>query len=296
MSSKNYQITSYNDLDSTKLALDCLKGVWFYGFGREKCPTTGNLHWQGLLCFNRKRSVTGVRVDLSHLEKPMHVEILQDTPHNHWERYCKKFESGVLDEAGNKILFTFGVVPIAVDSYKETFDLVKKGEQHPRDCVNPSHLIRHKRNLYELYEEFKPEPVDLPARCGYWVWGPTAMGKTTQVRKLKPFMKDHDKYWCGYMQQPDVLINDVCITDEDKGLYRQIMAWTEQAPFPGAVKHGKARILRPNRIWITSNYPPDQYIASTGAGQETQIAFLDRFKNRTFHITTPQTFDITKCL
>jgi len=296
MSSKNFQITSYNDIDSTKLALDSLKGLHFYGFGYEKCPTTGTLHWQGLVCFNRKRRVTGVREDLSHVEKPMHVDILNDTPKHHWETYAKKNYTAVLDEAGNKQLFQWGLVPEAANPYQETLDLVKRGEEHPRDCVSASHLIRHKRSIYELYEEFKPEPKELPGRCGYWIWGATCMGKTTQVRKLAPFTKSHDKFWCSYKNQENVLVNDIALCKEDKELHMLLMAWTEAAPFDAAIKHGAQRMLRPKRVFVTSNYPPEVYIASCGVGQETQLAFLDRFKNRTFNPTIPFTLDIFKCI
>lgn len=69
-------------------------------------------------------------------------------------------------------------------------------------------------------------------------------------------MKQLSKWWCGYNQESDVLIDDFEV-DSLKYLGHYLKLWADPyGTLEGEVKGGKVA-LNFNRLWVTSNYRLD---------------------------------------
>jgi len=89
-----------------------------------------------------------------------------------------------------------------------------------------------------------------------WVHGAAGVGKDTFVNTLAPraFIKEPDtKWWDGYDGDDDVTIRDLG-PDHDP---RVVKVWADRYPFQAEVKGSSLGMIRPKRIFVTSNYSPE---------------------------------------
>jgi hypothetical protein len=93
----------------------------------------------------------------------------------------------------------------------------------------------------------------------YWLYGPTAIGKSHYVRSQHApedlYIKSStNKWWDGYTGQENVLLEEVEKADMDTDLKR----WTDKYIFAGEVKGGYVPNICYKRIYLTSNLHPKE--------------------------------------
>ena len=147
-------------------------------------------------------------------------------------------------------------------------------EEIPRDIY--LRLLNNCHKLAVMHQ--KPIP-NLLECCGRWVFGDSGTGKTYAVERVAPvhYKKMCNKWWDGYQGEEDVVIEDFDIVHEALGHHLKI--WADIMPFIAEVKGG-SMLIRPKRIFVTSNYSIEEI---WGVGKEkTRIPIEERFVTSEF--------------
>jgi len=106
-------------------------------------------------------------------------------------------------------------------------------------------------------------------------WGRSGSGKSRRAWEeagLDAYPKDpRTKFWCGYRGQVNVVI------DEFRGGIDigHLLRWLDRYPVIVEIK-GSSTVLSAERIWITSNIPPESWYPDVDA--ETMVALKRRLK------------------
>jgi len=134
---------------------------------------------------------------------------------------------------------------------------VKESEKRPDllDILeNTPHMIaRYPRFTYHVLDTYHP-PVTMDGELSNeWHSGPPGTGKSRFCRELHPdaYIKSCNKWWDNYNDQEYVIIEDFSRSHVCLGYHLKI--WADRYPFPAESK-GSMRLLRPARIYVTSNY------------------------------------------
>lgn len=136
--------------------------------------------------------------------------------------------------------------------------------------------VRYYSALNRIKADNQQRPESAGDVTGVWVYGPPGTGKSRLARHEAPdaFIKPNNKWWCGYKNEPDVIMDDV-----DPGvtqyLANHLKLWLDRYAFRAEVK-GSNLLIRPKRIIITSNYSPADCFPY--ADQVTRDAILRRLK------------------
>lgn len=97
-----------------------------------------------------------------------------------------------------------------------------------------------------------------------FVFGPPGTGKSRYFQCMSSlYRKDANKWWCGYQNERNVLIEDVD-PESCRRMARFFKIWLDRYPFTAQVK-GSAIVIRPERVFITSNYSIDNLFSYTDA-------------------------------
>lgn len=141
-------------------------------------------------------------------------------PHAHWERvginngadeYCNKEDTRVEGP------WTFGVKPARLnvkgDKARRNKELIEMGAEKAVEAgiIDITDYAKVKSNI-DLYKNCTAEHKSLDTLDNYWIWGKPGIGKTSHVIKEtndKYYEKDKSKYWNGYVDQDDVLVDDL---------------------------------------------------------------------------------------
>lgn len=218
--------------------------------GKETCPDTGRLHWQGFVYFiNRKRFNDCRNV----LPAGTHIEPQRGT-FREADEYCKK----------DGDFQVYGTAPAETGSAggqgkKRAYDvcvaLSKSGdfEQLP-DWYVACHL-KNAVFINSFYRTRDP-PKDLPPSTvsGIWIHGPPGVGKSHLVRATYTgiYLKMCNKWWDGYSGQRVVLLEDLDMA-AGKWIGYFLKIWGDRYAFPCEYKGGST-VIRPDLFVITSNY------------------------------------------
>lgn len=119
-------------------------------------------------------------------------------------------------------------------------------------------VINQKQYLIDSKEKVK----DLEECCGVWVLGPPGVGKSHYVRKdcghleSEILNKNCNKWFNDWnpMVHKVVLLDDFDKTHSNLGHY--VKTWADKYAFQAEVKGGSMEAIRPERVYITSNYTP----------------------------------------
>lgn len=255
------KITSYcftvQNPDQTKEALldEVLKKhSRYFCFGREIAPTTGTPHLQGYVYFKSQKTLSAV-IKLKFAD---HVEQCKGSPQSNIA-YCKKegsfTEWGIppktAEEAGQMEKDRWATA--LVSARKRKFDEI------PADIY-----IKYHSSIKRIAAESQQEIEPLSNVCGYWLWGAPGTGKSTLARQSCPgaYLKPCSKWWDGYEDQDDVIIEDFDKTHN--WMAHLLKLWADKFSFPAEVKGGTI-VIRPKRIVITSNYSPEEIWQDAGS-------------------------------
>jgi len=217
--------------------------------GQEIGPRNGVPHLQCFVIWRGRKSLSYCR---------------NIFPRAHWERargtsmeaaqYCKK----------DKNFVEFGSCPkdpgtTEKERWEAALVSAKAGrlEEIPADI-----LIRYTGNLLKIRTLFRPPAQSLPTMDFHWYWGETGTGKSMKARTENPgyYLKNIDKWWCGYEEQDCVIIEEWYPME---GSLQTRMAyyakqWLDHHPFLAESKGGWRGMIRPKKIIITSNYSPQE--------------------------------------
>lgn len=230
-----------------------------YAVAGKEIGANGTAHIQGYICFTNAKSLGGVRKIFTRA----HWEIARGTPQQNFT-YCTK-EGNWRQE---------GEMPKSPEESKVDWDSIwnsaKTGQIEEIDAV---YRIRYYSSLKAIAKDYGEKPRSLDRVCGYWIFGPSGVGKTHTVHTRFPdmFIKDASKWWDGYKGEATVLLDDL---DPDCKLWipRFLKVWADKFPFVAQNKGGSG-FIRPERFIVTSNYSIDEF----GFREQDLLAIKRRF-------------------
>jgi len=291
--SRNFAVTAFYDLEEEKVAhvenfLAC--GYKYVCWGEESCPTTFKTHLQGYVMFKNARSFPQVKLLLPF----MHIEAAKGTPLQN-VKYCQKTrvtDDGVeVDDIPNEVFVEHGETPKAVGAaggeankrkWVSTLQLAKAGSI---DEIEPEMQIRFYATLKRIERDYLVAPPNHEEPCGIWYCGPTGTGKSHAARVDYPgaYNKLPNKWWDGYQNEENVLIDDFDVVHKVLGYHIKI--WSDKYAFTAEVK-GSTISIRPKFLVITSNYHPREI---WGDAPSTLEPILRRFRVTNFsNLAAPQ--------
>jgi len=246
--SYTFTLNNYTEDDIHKLGvIDC----GYIVYGREVAPTTGTPHLQGYIHFQNARYKKAVE----KLFK-WHVEVAKGDADQNYDYVSKE---GDVYERGTKPVSSKQAGVNEAERWKRAR---KSAEEGRFEDIDDDIFLRHTSGLKyarQLYLD-RHVPTNLSKLDNLWIWGPTGSGKSRLARQLAEgyslYVKDAGtKWWNGYEDQHFALIEDW-----DKRHVDQIgplKLWSDHYAFQAESK-GSQRLIRPQRIIITSNYHPSE--------------------------------------
>jgi len=223
---------------------------------------SGTPHLQGYAEFTKKAKWA----PLAKKHK-MHVETAKGTQEEAIT-YCKK-EGDWAEKGTPKGGAKLGGQK-NLERWEDAWEKAKVGDL---DAIPKDILIRNYRTFKEIAKDYMETPEALIELRNLWLCGPAGVGKTRLADMLAPgsYSKNCNKWWDGYQNQAEVIINDV--GKEHSVLGHHFKLWGEHRPFIAETKGGALHI-RPKRIIVTSQYR----IEDIWEDQETRDAIKRRFK------------------
>nr|QTE03361.1 MAG: replication-associated protein [Ficedula mugimaki CRESS-DNA-virus sp.] len=209
-------------------------------YGREICPDTGKKHLQGFVAFEKSVRLSAIK----KTDSVGHYEMKRGTVAQAIE-YCKK--DGYYVEIGDVPSDDSGV------AIRTCIEYAQAGKMDEIKELSPALYLRYKRTFDGLR---KFDIVDLTEPCGYWIYGEPGTSKDSNVKKLNPYVKPHNKWWDGFNGEKYVLISDLDRSTA-KWIGTHLKIWTDMYPFDAEVKGGVIKI-RPERVYVTSNFTIDE--------------------------------------
>lgn len=258
---------------------DVLDFARYYVGAIETCPKTGKLHVQFYVFLKQKKTLKGA-VSLFHAIgwQGVHLDACRGT---HEE--CITYIKGPYDKDGKvKPARTdyneYGPVPSDSrkgDKWQQTLQLAQAGRFGE---IDPSIQITQFRNLrYVFSDQNRAEDRDHPT--GVWIYGQAGAGKSTMARNFGPYFdKDCNKWWCGYRNEPVVIIDDLGPT-EARGMDRFLKIWGDRFAFTPEIKGHHLGKIRPEYIIVTSQYKIEDLFPDP----ETQAALFRRYERIRIH-------------
>lgn len=227
--------------------LGCLGDLTSYLVYGEEVGQEGTLHYQGYACFLARKRLTGVKKLLIRA----HWEIMRGTPLQASE-YCKK--DGKFTERG--------VLPLTgAQSTKRKWEEILVSVQEGRFEDVPADIrLRNHRTIQAIRTDAMfAAPVKRLLSCdNEWYWGEPGTGKTQAAFDKYPdaYLKPANKWWDNYRGEKVVIIDD--IDENHHVLCHHLKQWADVYPFPAEIKGSMYARIRPEKIIVTSNLPPEQ--------------------------------------
>jgi len=135
-------------------------------------------------------------------------------------------------------------------------------------------LFKHYSTCKRVRQDYMVMPQNEDKCTGVWIWGTTGLGKSTRAREEYPdhYLKPCNKWWDGYRDEDNVIIEDIDPNHKVLGYHLKI--WADKWSFPAEVK-GTTIAIRPKKIVVTSQYSIDRIWEDD---PETRDALKRRFK------------------
>lgn len=269
LTSRKWVLTIY-DFNEVEALHD--SRVRYAAYGDEICPTTNRPHKQAFLYLHTPARLT----QLKKLFPTAHLEIMQGTFSQN-EKYCSKMGTGLYHEIGSKPMTAEEKGELGADFWIRQ---VIQAEIDPSMC-EPKLQITHFGNLQKIHERAKRKRK-LPTMDVLeheWFVGESGSGKSSTARRENPdaYIKQCNKWWCGYDDQDVVIIDDLDTTHE--WMAYSINQWADHYPFPAEIK-GSGMTIRPRKFIITSRYMPDQIFKDPSTIESINRRFKFRHFNK----------------
>lgn len=226
----------------------------------ESGTTTGYLHWQVLVCFERKLRRRGV---VSIFGTTCHAEPSQSAAAN---AYVWKEDTAV---QGTR--FELGQLPINRASSHDWDRIRALARTSTYDEIPSDIYIRNYNSIRRISaDNLQPVALVRTVKC---FWGPPGTGKSRAAwdqAGIDAYPKDpRSKFWDGYAAHSRVVI------DEFRGGIdiSHILRWLDRYPVLVEIK-GSAVVLKATEIWITSNIHPRDWYPQLD--EDTKNALLRR--------------------
>lgn len=239
--SKPYPNGRFRAIDFTCFDMDMpfdeFEGIAYMVVGKETCPDTARLHWQGMAQFKEAKS--GKQVWEMFKKKGVSFRRVRNA--KALRAYCKK--GGEFKEWG-----TFKVQGRRTD-IQAVRDIIgsKRGMRAVVEEVDSYQAIRTAEKILQYAEPKRDWKTEV-----YWYWGPTGTGKTqTAIREAGP---DHwisgaeGKWWQGYDAHENVIIDDYRC---DMFKFRWLLRLLDCTGATVENKGGSRQLLA-KKIWITA--------------------------------------------
>jgi len=302
MTSRRYSFTCWNPelydlVDEETLPESIRYLIWQV----ERCPTSGKTHLQGYLELTKPARFAAIKKMFTIDDEPADMHISQSLGSKEQNiAYCtkpnesfpdadppimppKEFGDSTVSQGSRSDLLAVASAIADGKSIKEI------AEEHPLQFIKFHNGIgKLHSKIHEVKRNWKT--------IVFVLYGPTGTGKTSAV------FKEFPDVWClpsipanghpwldGYYGQEVVLIDD--ITDEEgkpKIVYPEFLKLTDRFPHTGPVKGGFIE-WAPKVLFITSNYPPNQWYSWKGEGSSPHLRRID-------HIINFPTIDERVCL
>lgn len=228
----------------------------------ESGGTTGYLHWQLLVAFDKKVRLASVKKTFGN---GIHAELSRSAAARD---YVWKDDTAIANTR-----FELGEFKLRRNNAKD-WDAIKTAAKEGRlDDVPADVYIRSYNSLKRIaVDHMQPLGIERQV-CVYW--GRTGAGKSRRAWEeagLGAYPKDpRSKFWDGYRGQEHVVI------DEFRGGIdiAHLLRWFDRYPVIVEVK-GSSVVLSAKKIWITSNLSPDDWYPD--CDQETKAALRRRLQ------------------
>lgn len=258
-----FTLNNYSEEDIARLAsLDFQKDsgqttgftIKYMIFG-EEVGESGTPHLQGYVCFKNQVRLGTLK---SSISDRAHFEIAKGTVKHNYD-YCSKDKE--FKEFGVRPLFASEKGELGKRAYTEVIDLAKDGDFDSIQQEQPGMFLQHystlKRIRADTVAQRELKNLDPSVRM-QWYYGPSGTGKSMKARGDHPqaYLKDCNKWWCGYLDQDTVIVEDVDVRSKD-WMCRFLKIWADIYPFPAEMK-GSKTVIRPKMIIVTSNYHPKE--------------------------------------
>lgn len=241
-----WTLNNYTDDDRERLLrLDGARVYICYGV---ETGDNGTKHLQGFVQFNHPvgfRRVKEVMGDKCHLEQR------RGTVRQAIE-YCQK--DGDFHDAGNPQRLCTSK-EAQQEQWKDIIQLAESNRLSEIKEKYPSQYLRYLNTLRSLQ---KGSDLILDELTNEWWYGQTGTGKSSKVWADYPYhyQKELNKWWCGYVDQEIVVIEEWCPKNECTA--SQLKIWADRYPFTAQIKGGSLQKIRPKKIIVLSNYSIDQ--------------------------------------
>lgn len=234
--------------------------------GRERAPTTGQLHWQGYCQLSAQRTFKWVL----ELMAPCHVETCYGNATQNRD-YCLKsceddyFEWGEMREQGFR------------RDLQELHQEIMTGRASVSNVLleQPQMFHQYGRTLLaleDLMQSSKQRSPTGPMPTVIWIYGPTGSGKSRLCWEKSPDLWSYQEdrgWWDTYQQQDHVLFDDLRADTIPWALLLRLLD-----RYPVSVSR-RARAPIPfvaTRIYITCpQTPEDLFVKYQGADNVAQL-------------------------
>lgn len=207
----------------------------------------GTPHLQGFVSFASPRSFNAIKdlLPRAHLEKANTLSAAIE--------YCKK--DGDFIEWGDAPKTQKEKGAGEKRRWADAINACKEGRF---DDVDPDIYLRYDQNCQRIRDRvIRARVLPDTEEKHEWYYGGTGTGKSRKARTENPgaYLKMCNKWWDGYVDQEVVLIED--FDKKHDVLCHHLKIWADRYPFPAEAK-GRAMVIRPRKLIVTSNYHPDE--------------------------------------
>lgn len=229
----------------------------------ESGSTTGYLHWQVLVAFKK-------RVTLSVVKRVFGDGIHAEYAKSQAARdYVWKDDTAV---AGTR--FELGDLPVRRNNPTDWATVRSRASAGDLESIPDDIYVRHYGNLRRIAADHCRPTFRHDVRARVF-WGPTATGKSrtawAELGELAYAKDPRTKWWCGYKDQRAVVV------DEFRGdvAIGHLLRWLDRYPCLVETKGSATPLMADNFIFTSNLHPKDWY---PDLDEDTKQALMRRLE------------------